>query len=127
MENGIISGLIIFSSIAIILVALIVIADINAKYDSKTNNYNKSNVQLEDSKRQKLNNDLSITDLKGAEGERYVNSKLELLPEGSEFILTNLLLPTYGGHKTEIDTVLVTKKGIFCIEIKNWIGKIKTI
>lgn len=38
--------------------------------------------------------------------------------------LANLLLPLRNGHKTEIDCVLISRKGIFCIETKNWVGHI---
>lgn len=41
-----------------------------------------------------------------------------------EYLLTNLLLPLRNGHTTEIDSILITRKGIFCIEIKNWVGRI---
>ena len=39
--------------------------------------------------------------------------------------MANLLLPLRNGHKTEIDCVLISRKGIFCIETKNWVGHIR--
>lgn len=39
-------------------------------------------------------------------------------------MLANLLLPLRNGHKTEIDCVLISRKGIFCIKTKNWVGHI---
>ena len=64
-------------------------------------------------------------DRAGKKGELYANSHLRLLLEKDEHLLTGLLLPRKnGGFKAEVDAVLVTHKGVFCIETKHWIGKI---
>lgn len=63
-------------------------------------------------------------DQAGIEGERYVVSRLKELLENDEYILEGVLLPLYNGRKTELDCILITHKGIFCVEIKNWIGRI---
>lgn len=63
-------------------------------------------------------------DRKGLRGEIIVTRSLERLIARDEFILTNLLLPLRNGRKTELDCVLISKKGIFCVEIKYWVGKI---
>ncbi|MDC8915491.1 nuclease-related domain-containing protein [Metamycoplasma hyosynoviae] len=60
----------------------------------------------------------------GIKGEQIVNYYLSKLIKKDEFLLTNLLLPLKNGYTTEIDCVLISHKGIFCIEIKNWIGHI---
>ena len=57
-------------------------------------------------------------------GEKVVNYHLRPLLREDEYLLANLLLPLRNGHKTEIDCVLISRKGIFCIETKNWVGHI---
>lgn len=37
-------------------------------------------------------------------------------------LLRNLYVPTGGGRTAEIDAVLVTRKGAFVVEVKNWAG-----
>ena len=41
-----------------------------------------------------------------------------------EYLLTNLLLPLPNGYKTEVDAILISHKGVFCDETKNWNGHI---
>lgn len=60
----------------------------------------------------------------GKWGERVANNKLVHLLKKDEFLLTNLLIPLKNGHKAEIDSVMISRKGIFCIEIKTWVGHI---
>ena len=61
----------------------------------------------------------------GINGEREVNNYLYHLSKEDEYLFTNILLPLKNGCTTEIDTLLITRKGIFCIEIKNWKGYIE--
>lgn len=63
-------------------------------------------------------------DRAGMWGEKVVNYHLRPLLKQDEYLLANLLLPLRNGHKTEIDCVLISRKGIFCIETKNWVGHI---
>ena len=63
-------------------------------------------------------------DRAGMWGEKVVNYHLRPLLREDEYLLVNLLLPLKNGYKTEIDCVLVSRKGIFCIETKNWVGHI---
>ncbi len=63
-------------------------------------------------------------DRAGMWGEKFVNKHLRLLLREDEYLLANLLIPLSNGHKNEIDCVLISRKGIFCIEIKNWVGHI---
>ena len=60
----------------------------------------------------------------GKRGEKTVNHFLRLLLKEDEYILVNVLLPLKNGNKTEIDCIIVSRKGIFCIETKNWVGHI---
>lgn len=57
-------------------------------------------------------------------GEKIVDEHLRLLLREDEYLLANLLIPLGNGFDTEIDCVLISRKGIFCIEIKNWVGHI---
>lgn len=63
-------------------------------------------------------------DRAGMLGEKFVNKHLRLLLREDEYLLANLLIPLSNGHKNEIDCVLISRKRIFCIEIKNWVGHI---
>ena len=63
-------------------------------------------------------------DRAGIVGEKRANYHLRTLLRNDEYLLTNLLLPLRNGEKTEIDAVLISRKGIFCIEIKHWVGHI---
>lgn len=67
---------------------------------------------------------MPLTEKRGIQGEREVNRALGLLLKDDEYLLTNLLIPLSNDRTTEIDTLLITRKGIFCIETKNWIGHI---
>ena len=68
---------------------------------------------------------MPATDRAGLRGEKLVNYHLRLLLQADEYLLANVLLPLKNGHKTEIDCILISRKGIFCIETKNWVGHIK--
>ncbi len=96
---------------AIILITIV--ASSYVSYDSnKRDDYHKDN------------SDDQIFDEKGIQGEISVDYLLEELLTDEEYILTNVLLPLKNGFKTEIDAILISRKGLFCIEIKNWVGKI---
>ena len=66
----------------------------------------------------------SATEIRGKRGERKVNSILSGIINDEDLMLSNLLVPVGNGFKTEVDTVIISKKGIFSIEIKNWVGYI---
>lgn len=65
-----------------------------------------------------------VNERAGIFGEKRVNYHLKPLLRNDEYLLTNLILPLWNGDDTEIDCVLISRKGIFCIEIKNWVGHI---
>lgn len=67
---------------------------------------------------------IPANDLAGMWGEEIVSNQLKSLLKRDEYLLTNLLIPLSNGHKTEIDCVLISRKGIFCVETKNWMGHI---
>ena len=73
---------------------------------------------------EKINIFAPANDKAGIHGEKIVNEELRLLLRNDEYLLVNLLLPFKNGRKTEIDCVLVSRKGIFCIETKRWVGHI---
>ena len=66
----------------------------------------------------------TANDYAGRTAETYVNEALRSLLKDDEYLSENLLAPFKNGHKTEIDAVLITRKGIFCIETKSWMGSI---
>ena len=61
----------------------------------------------------------------GMWGEKIVNYHLRPLLREDEYLLANVLLPLKNGYKTEIDCILISRKGVFCVETKNWVGHIK--
>jgi len=63
-------------------------------------------------------------DRAGKEGEYQTNYYLRPLLRNDEYILANILVPLKNGYKSEIDTLLISRKGIFCIETKKWVGHI---
>lgn len=67
---------------------------------------------------------MSSTDKAGIEGENITNKELRRLLRNDEYLLTNLLLPLKNGKKTELDCVILSRKGLFCVETKNWKGSI---
>ena len=66
---------------------------------------------------------ISDEEIAGINGERKVNFILNRLIEDDEYLLSGLLIPR-NIDGAEIDSVLITRKGIFCIETKNWSGSI---
>ena len=60
----------------------------------------------------------------GFSGEARAKRFLASLIDKKDIFITNLLIPKENGRTTEIDCVLISKKGIFCFEIKNWLGRI---
>ena len=58
----------------------------------------------------------------GMWGEKIVNYHLRPLLRQDEYLLANVLLPLKNGHKTEIDCVLISRKGVFCVETKTWVA-----
>lgn len=67
----------------------------------------------------------TISEKRGVQGEKSANYHLKRLIKSDEYLLTNVLLPLRNKTTTEIDSIMITRKGIFCMEIKNWIGHIK--
>ena len=60
----------------------------------------------------------------GFSGEARAKRFLANLVDKKDIFITNLLIPKDDGFTTEIDCVLISRKGIFCFEVKNWIGRI---
>ena len=66
--------------------------------------------------------DVESKEYAGEWSERVTTTYLSSLLNGREHILNNLLLPVSEWETTEIDAVIITRKGLFCLEIKNWSG-----
>ena len=62
---------------------------------------------------------------KGAKGEQKVNHSLRLLLKANEYLLSNVVIPFDDGTFCEIDSLLISNKGIFCIETKSWRGYVR--
>ena len=60
----------------------------------------------------------------GFSGEARAKRFLANLVDKRDIFVTNLLIPKDDGFTTEIDCVLISRKGIFCFEVKNWIGRV---
>lgn len=63
----------------------------------------------------------------GMQGENHVNWHLRRLLRNDEYLFANLLLKPNekNGIRPEVDCVLLSRKGIFCIETKSWVGHIR--
>ena len=73
---------------------------------------------------EEISSSLNDDEIAGARGEIEVNHRLRQILRYDEYLLVNLLLPFHHGHKTEIDCVIISRKGVFCVETKNWSGRI---
>ncbi len=68
-----------------------------------------------------VNNKFKLNGFRGeARAKRFL---ADLVNKKGNFI-TNLIMPQSEWRYTEVDCVLITRKGIFCIEVKNWIGRV---
>lgn len=68
---------------------------------------------------------LSTQERRGKQGEEWVKRKLNKAISLNDYLYSGLLVPyNKADDKTEIDLVLVSTKGIFCIEVKYLIGAI---
>ena len=61
---------------------------------------------------------------KGLKGERIVARELQRLSHRDAVVLNSVLLPSAGGHTSQIDHVVVATTGIFVIETKSHSGRI---
>ena len=66
----------------------------------------------------------SANEKAGVYGEQLVNYHLRPLLRADEYLLANVILSTKYGGKAEVDAVLISRKGIFCIETKKWVGHV---
>ena len=106
----------------VIVVLLVVLVSVRANIHNKGDYKDGGGKQFGGSENAKFfipNNERA-----GIYGERQVNYYLRPLLRADEYLLANLLLPLRNGYKTEIDCVLISRKGIFCVETKNWVGHI---
>ena len=60
----------------------------------------------------------------GVRGEKIANYHLRPLLRNDEYLLGNFLFSLDNERFTEIDCILISRKGIFCIETKKWVGHI---
>jgi hypothetical protein len=124
----------------ILLLFIIAIANETNQSKYKNRDYNNSSYRKKDkyktyyNRNTAVNNNTSIkrsiwwhlrsdTDKKGEEGEDDVAEKLKNI--GKDFIvLRNINLPRANKDPVQIDFLCISNKGIFVIEVKNWLGKI---
>jgi hypothetical protein len=68
--------------------------------------------------------EINLPYLIGRLGENFVRKKLRTLDPAHYKILNDLMLPSNGGHlsMTQVDHVVVSNFGIFCIETKSYRG-----
>ena len=112
----------VFVVVALIVLIIIVIAAIGSNHHEKGDYKDGGGLQVGGDER--IPFFAPANDRAGMWGEKLVNNHLRPLLKEDEYLLANLLLPLKNGHKTEIDCVLISRKGIFCIETKNWVGHI---
>lgn len=120
--------------ILIIFLCLKSLSSDNAEYKRKNyDNYN-APYQPKYSRNTTINNDTTVsrsiwwhlrsdTDKRGEEGEDNTAEILKYLSK--EFIvLRNINLPRSNREPVQIDFLCISNKGIFVIEVKNWLGKV---
>ena len=93
--------------------------------DNQTKYYDRNTINKNDTtiKRSIWWHFRSDTDKRGEEGEDLVAENLKYI--GNEFIvLRNINLPRVNKDPVQIDFLCISKKGIFVIEVKNWLGEI---
>ena len=64
-------------------------------------------------------------DRAGIEGENTANFHLRQLLRNDEYLLANTIITLRNGSKVEIDAILISRKGVFCVETKKWVGTIR--
>ena len=136
------TGPIIIFAIILVILVLFIKAIISTSHNNNYKYYRDYNYDVEDRTKEyyrknnntTLDNDTTIkrsiwwhfrsdTDKRGEEGEDKVAEKLKNI--GSEFIvLRNVNLPRTNKDPVQIDFLCISKKGIFVIEVKNWLGTI---
>ena len=67
---------------------------------------------------------MPANDKAGIRGERTTNYHIRPLLKNDEYLMANLLFPLKNGRRAEIDCVIISRKGIFCVETKYWVGHI---
>lgn len=67
---------------------------------------------------------IAANDRAGMKGEKHINYDIRPLLRSDEYLLAHVLLPLKEGTQTEIDSLLISRKGIICIESKYWVGHI---
>jgi len=65
-----------------------------------------------------------VIDQRGFEGEENTNRFMESILRPEDYYLRNLIIPVNDYKKVEVDGILISRRGIFCIETKNWKGKL---
>ena len=65
---------------------------------------------------------INFASLKGSYGEKQVSKLLQSLDPDRYILLNDLYIPRKNGTTTQIDHVLISDKGLFVIETKNFNG-----
>ena len=117
-------AIIIIIVIIFVIVGVIGISIFISNYTEKkyTNHGHKSGTQVGGEGKTRFF--MAANERAGKVGEINTNINLLSLLKEDEYLLANLLIPLKSGYKAEIDAVLITRKGIFCVETKNWVGHI---
>lgn len=102
--------------VSLIILLTIIIYIFDNKNKTKKNSKPNEKIIKED-------NDSKIEQA-GNIGEKFINLALNKIIDPDDYILSNVILPIDNDRKIEIDCILISKKGIFCIEVKNWVGHI---
>ena len=62
--------------------------------------------------------------LAGRRGEEVATDIISTVLDEKDILLTNVSL-SYEGHRTEIDNVIINERGIYLIEVKNYVGHLE--
>ena len=74
--------------------------------------------------RKKRFGDAFKSEWRGERGEEFVKWVIRKTKMGEHYVLNNLFLRRFDGRTTQIDHLVINRKGVFVIETKNYSGRI---
>ena len=112
----------VFFVVGLIVLIVIVIAAIGSNHHEKGDYKDGGGKQIGGNERVPFF--IPANDRAGIRGEKYINYHIRPLLRNDEYLLAHVLLPLKEGIPTEIDSLIISRKGLICIESKYWVGHI---
>ena len=112
----------IIAVISLIIILTIIYAAVNSRRHEKGDYKDGGGKQIGGNERTPFF--IPANDRAGIRGEKYINYHIRPLLRNDEYLLAHVLLPLKEGFLTEIDSLIISRKGLICIESKYWVGHI---